>query len=774
MKLLPFKIAALVCGLGLSLAGSIQAQTRIYTFSSFAGVNFTTASSGARDGTNSLFYFPKGVAVYNGTNVYVADYFNNTIRKLTLMGTNWVASTFVGQLAAGYTNATGTNAQFSAPLSVAVDGAGNVYVADFGNQVIRKATPAGVVSTLAGQPGVTGTNDGTGAGAQFYYPEGVALDAATNVYVADTDNHTIRKITPAGLVTTLAGQALVPGGADGTGAGATFNYPRALAVDANTNIFVSDTSNNTIRKITPNGGNWVVTTLAGQVRIAGSVDATGTNALFNWPIGIAVDSTGIIYVADQDNNALRKITTGNVVTTLAGKLNQSGSADGMGTNALFYGLAGVAVSGDTNLFVSDMYNNIIRKVTSAGAVITIGGAASVGGRDGIGTSAQFNQPLGMVLDGATNLYVADQLNSTIRKITPAGIVSTIAGQMAKRGSMDGTGTNALFNEPAGIVVDPATNLYVADTYNNTIRKITPTGVVTTIAGQAGVVGHDDGTGTNALFFDPFGLAMDGAMNLYAVDGYNNLIRKLTPAGTNWIVTALAGNPGQSGSADGTGTNASFNIPFGIAVDKGTNLYVTDTYNNTIRQLKLVAGSWVVSTIAGQVGQTGGTDGIGTNALFYEPWGIAVDSATNLYVADRRNDSIRKISPAGTNWVVTTIGGYAQYFGGADGTAYRARFEEPGGLTLDNPGNLYVADSLNNAIRLGVTHPLPSLTITQTGTNAVVSWPAWAYEFQLETLSGLEPGNYWYSADGTASLVNTNLVLTNGISSGNAFYRLNLQ
>ncbi|PWU15996.1 MAG: hypothetical protein C5B50_14245 [Verrucomicrobia bacterium] len=334
--------------------------------------------------------------------------------------------------------------------------------------------------------------------------------------------------------TTLAGSAGTIGSTDGTGTNALFDLPSGVAVDSAGNVYVADTFNSTIRKITTARA---VSTLAGQAGVQGSDDGTTTNALFAYPHDVAVDSAGNLYVGDSGNQTIRKVTPAGVVTTLAGFAGLAGSANGTGTNAQFYGPTGVAVDGAGNVYVADTDNSTIRKVTPTGAVSTLAGlAGSFGSADGSSNNARFYYPFGVALDGATNVYVADTLNNTIRKITPAGVVSTLAGQAGISGSVDGTGTNALFNNPSGLVMDSATNLYVADKYNNTIRKITPAGLVSTLAGQAGIFGSSDGAGTNALFYYPSSVAVDAAANLYVADAYNYTIRlgrfeplQITPA-----------------------------------------------------------------------------------------------------------------------------------------------------------------------------------------------------------------------------------------------------
>jgi sugar lactone lactonase YvrE len=322
-------------------------------------------------------------------------------------------------------------------------------------------------TTLAGAT-TSGTVDGTGNAARFNQPNAVAVDASGNVYVADTANHTIRKITFFGVVTTIAGSAGVSGNIDGIGTAARFNLPRGIAVDSAGNIYVGDTSNSAIRKITPAG---VVTTLAGGT--AGSLDGTGAAARFLSPNGVAVDAVGIVYVADAGNNSIRKITPDGVVTTLAGGLSpvNFGSVDGIGTAARFASPRGVAVDTSSNIYVADRDNNLIRKVTASGVVTTLAGLANgiTGSTDGTGTAARFNGPYGVAVDTSGNVYVVDTSNKLIRKITPAGVVTTLAGLAGSVGSTDGTGIAVRFSDPQGIAVDARGNLYVADTNNHSIR-----------------------------------------------------------------------------------------------------------------------------------------------------------------------------------------------------------------------------------------------------------------------------------------------------------------
>lgn len=621
---------------------------------------------GSADGTGpaAAFQLPQSVAVDSSGNVYVADSRGSTIRKITPAG---VVTTFAGIAGMpGSTDGTGGAARLDNPSGVAVDGTGNVYVADSFNRTIRKITPAGAVTTFAGSPGVVGSADGTGAAASFYIPMGVAVDVAGNVYVTDAGNFNIRKITADGAVSTLAGAAGIGGSADGVGAAARFNMPSGITADSAGNVYVADQGNHTIRKITPAAE---VTTLAGTAGSAGSADGAGPAARFDHPTGIAADSAGNLYVGDEFNGTIRKITTAGAVTTLAGNPRAGGSADGTGAAARFSFPEGVAVDASGNVFVADAFNTIIRKVTAAGVVTTLAGTASLaGGTDGTGAAARFFTPAGVVADRYCNVFVTDV--GAVRKITSAGVVTTFAGVAGGFGSEDGIGSAAGFDSPNGIAIDRAGNLYVADEGNHTVRKITPAGKVTTLAGTAGMRGSADGTGSAARFNFPAAVAADAHGNVYVADLGNITIRKITPAGA---VTTLAGATGMQGSVDGTGSAARFHVPAGIAVDADGNVFVADYGSDSIRK---VTPAGVVTTLAGTAFVSGSADGSGPDARFNRPTGMAVDSAGNLLVADGYNSTIRRVTPAG---VVTTVAGTPGVAGILLGAA--PRFSSPQFLTV---------------------------------------------------------------------------------------------
>ncbi|MGI8820321.1 MAG: protein kinase domain-containing protein [Chthoniobacterales bacterium] len=311
------------------------------------------------------------------------------------------------------------------PAGIAVDSSGTIYVADFAQHAIRQTSAAGTMTVLAGTPGSAGHAPGRGSLARFHHPGAVAVGPDGTIYVADTDNHLIRKITREGLVTSLAGQPGKPGHQDGPISSATFNYPTGVAADRTGNIYVADFSNHLVRKINPAG---VVSTLAGSAGEPGHADGLGADARFKQVHGLAVDGAGQVYAADFGNHTIRKITPEGLVTTLAGLAEQPGSADGVGASARFSASYGVTADDVGNVYVADTSNHTIRKITPDGTATTLAGlAGNVGSTDGAGREALFAVPTGVASDHAGNIYVADFGNHAIRKITPAGVVSTLGG-----------------------------------------------------------------------------------------------------------------------------------------------------------------------------------------------------------------------------------------------------------------------------------------------------------------------------------------------------------
>lgn len=607
----------------------------------------------------------------DGENLYVTEMLNNTIRKIAF------ASGEVTTLA-GVAGASGSDdssdglAKFSMPLGLTTDGT-NVYVCDGGNNTIRQVELAtGFVSTIAGSADHSGSADGTGAEARFNNPNSIATDGI-NLYVTDVGNDTIRQVVIAtGVVTTLAGSAGNAGSTDGSGTAARFDTPNGIAL-AGENLYVADTSNNTIRKIVIASAE--VTTLAGNAGNDGSSDGIGAVARFNSPRGLSLEGSDL-YVTDSGNHTIRKVSTATAeVTTPAGIPLESGANDGIGTEARFYAPRGIMAVG-SDLYVAGYMNNLIRKVdisTPENTVTTFAGFIS----------HQFDE---ITTDGSY-LFISDSSTHTIQKVEIAtGEMTTLAGRLGSPGSIDGDKSVALLDRPAGVTTD-GTNLYVAEYYDNTIRKVVlATGEVSTLAGSTGIYGAADGIGSAAEFNAPYGLTTDGT-NLYVADMSNQTIRQIVIA--TGEVTTLAGSAGNSGSADGVGTDARFFFPLGITTD-GINLYVADFYNSAIRQIVIATGE--VTTLALVQSETDA--GSVSPILIDAPAGITTDG-TNLYVTDNRNNTVYKVVIA--SGVVTTVAGNAESSGSTDGPASVALFNGLVGITTDGT-TLYVLDSYGKILR----------------------------------------------------------------------------
>ena len=592
---------------------------------------------------------------------------------------------------AGSSDGIGSNARFNHLSGNAVDSTGNVYVADSSNQTIRKITPDGVVTTFAGTPGVTGATDGPGVVAQFCAPTGLAIDNGGFLYVTEECGAAIRKISPTGVVSTFAGTRGKSGSLDGALNTATFGHLSGIAIDAAGTLYTADIGNNTIRKVSPYGN---VTTLAGISGVYGSADGIGSAATFSGPTGITVDAQGNVFVVDSSNQTVRKITATGIVSTLAGTVGVRGNADGLRSLATFnfatpgsgeFGqspLSGIVIDNSGTIFLTDYFNNTIRKISSTGFVTTVVGGF-LGYLDAQGSSARLRTPTGLSIDSTGNFYVSEEYNWTVRKVSSSFTTTTIAGKPLIRGSKDGIKGVASFNLPTSVAADAAGDLYVADNNNNVVRKISVAGVTTTLAGNVGVIGTTDGPGSAALFYHPSGIVVDGGGNVYVSDQQANTIRKISSAG---VVSTLAGDSSSSGAgfADGVGSAAKFFGPMGLALDSAGNVYVADAFNSAIRK---VSPSGVVTTIGNRM------TGLAVT-------GVAVDAAGNVYFSSANKGNIQKISLDGTVAILAGSAKISSdESGSTDGLGTSARFSFPNSIAIDGSGNVFVSDSGNCTVRM---------------------------------------------------------------------------
>jgi sugar lactone lactonase YvrE len=686
----------------------------------------------------------------------------------------YLFSTLAGVSSEGSADGTGTAARFFGPTGLTVTSDGMLYVTDTGNHTIRKITPAGVVTTVAGAAGRTGSTDGSAASARFRAPTSIQAAGMSpwGFYIADQGNHTIRWLRADNTVSTYTGVAGEPGSADG-GSIARLRSPYTLSINTAGTIHFADTGNHTIRDV-PSLYDFIrqtpVTTLAGSAGQPGFADGVGSAVRFDTPsgivqlgvwlyvsdsgnsairkghvtgrdfaiIGTAADPRQMatdfqnVYVAERGASRIRKISESGIDTILAGSATgETGWLDATGLDARFDHPEGVAADSAGNVYVGDTGNNVIRKIAASGAVTTLAGLAApaaIGSLDGRGDAARFRLLTGVTADADGVVYVADTGNHTIRKVAADGTVSTLAGQAQAAGNADGNGSAARFHSPSGLAVDGTRAVFVADTGNSTIRRISTAGVVTTIAGSAGAIGAIDGNGAAARFNLPQGLAVDATGNLFVADTNNFTLRKIASDGT---VTTVAGTAGVSGSTDGTGSAARFTNPVGVAVDLAGNVYVAEPTQHTIRK---VTPAGVVTTLAGAAGHAGYADGTGAQALFNHPNAVAVDATGTVYVTDQGNYLVRAIASDG---VVRTVAGLAEASGSADGLGEEARFSYVGGVAVDRMSTLYVTNG--TALRKGIPARAPAIATQPQSQTVLVGGNV---TFSVAATSSFEASYQW--------------------------------
>jgi hypothetical protein len=495
------------------------------------------------------------------------------------------------------------NAQLSNPSDVAVDAVGDIFIADTYNNVIREVNHAtGVITTVAGNGDSGYSGDGGPAtSAKLNSPAGVAVDAAGDIFIVDSGNNVIREVNHnTHLISTVAGIWNSDGysGNGGPATSAQLDGPSAVAVDAAGDIFIADTGNNVIREVNASTG--IISTIAGN----GTAGYTGdgyaaTSAKLNNPTGVAVDAVGDVFIADQDNDVIRKVDTSGDISTVAGNYDLGAGYTGDGgpaTDAELQNPAGVAVDAAGDIFIADTGNNVVREVDHVTQdITTIAGDYDAGsgysGDGGLASSAQLNGPLGVAVNSAGDLFIADAGNNVVREVT--GLITTVAGNGTSGSGGDG--------EPASVAAlnfpwASAGDVYIADYNNDVVREVNnATGVITTVAGN-GETGYsgDGGPATDAELDGPAGVAVDSAGDIFIADLGNSKVREVNAA--TGIITTVAGNGDTGYSGDGgAATSAELNGPQGLAID-GQYLYIADTGNNVIRRVDLATGT--ITTVAG--------------------------------------------------------------------------------------------------------------------------------------------------------------------------------
>jgi sugar lactone lactonase YvrE len=627
-------------------------------------------------------------------------------------------TTVAGSGTAGFAGDGGpaTAAQLSEPPGVAVDPAGNLFIADRLNHRVRMvAADTGIITTVAG----TGTagfggDGGPATGARLSVPRGVALDASGNLFIADFGNARVRKVEArTAIITTVAGGGATLGDG-GPATSARVSGVAAVALDATGNMFIAEQQTHRVRMVA--AGTGIITTIAGIGTSGFSGDGgPATGAQLASPTGVAVDASGNLFIAE--GSRIRKVAAGTgIIATVAGGGREPVLEGNPAVSAGIGNPAGVALDASGNLFIASRSHNTVYKVGDTGIIRPVAGTGvrGFGGDGGPATGAQLDPsptfgPFGLAVDRSGNLFIADVGNHRIRKVAAEpGLITTAAGTGAPGFSGDGgPATGAQLKNPRGIVVGRSGNLFIVDTDNHRVRKVeAETGVITTVVGT-GVQGFggDGGPATSAQLAFPTGLAMDARGDLFIADLFNYRVRKIA-AGTG-LITTVAGSgppaPAPGGFAgDGSpATGARLNLPRGVALDASGNLFIADSGNARVR--KVAAGTGIITTVAG-TGTAGfaGDGGPATSAQLGGflgvdgPGGVGVDASGDLFIADSFNNRIRKVS-AGTG-IITTVAGGGTGDRGDGGPATSARLSGPASVALDSTGNLFIADPGHYRIR----------------------------------------------------------------------------
>ena len=673
----------------ISIAGQIFTVTQAGIFpliSTLAGGGLPATQA---PGTSFSIPLSNGIAVDSAGNVYFSSPTLNAVLKMDPTG---MVTRVAGTGVSGQAGDSGPalSAQLYNPSGVAVDSAGNLYIADTGNGRIRKVDNLGTITTVAGNGCCYGGDGGPAAAAQLDGPYGVAVDSSGNLYIADTYNSRIRKVTTTGTITTVAGNGTSGYSGDGgPAAAAELRYPFAVIVDGSGDLLIADTDNYRVRKVDTSGN---ITTVAGNGTCCYSGDGgQAINARLSLPYGLALDASGNLYIADASNSRVRKVSASGAINTVAGNGVSGFYGDGgPAIAAQFRNPEGVAVDGSGNLYIADTGNMRIRGVSGSTVTTLAGGAVGDGG---LAVFAFFNQPSGVARDSAGNTYVADSYNNLVRKVGPGGSIGTVVGTGVAGYSGDGgAASNAQLNAPQGLALDAAGNLFIADSANHRVRRVDGSGRITTVAGNGlGSYGGDNNAATLAPIGTPYGLALDSIGNLYISDVTNNVVRKVDSSG---VIGTAAGSGGYGYSGDGgPATQSKLYGPYGVAVDSSGNLYIADRYNYRVRMVS----NGTITTVAGTGTCCYNGDGPATKSELDDPSGVAVDAAGNLYIADTYNERVRVVLAGGN--IVTVAGTGAYGYSGDGGSAAGAAFRLPYALVLDASGNIVVSDQSNNAVRL---------------------------------------------------------------------------
>jgi uncharacterized protein (TIGR03437 family) len=632
--------------------------------------------------TAAQFGAIQGIALDAAGNLYLSDTDRNCVRKVDTKG---IVTTVAGTGTAGFAGDGGaaTEALLNLPYGLAADSSGALYVADLGNNRVRRIGPDGVISTVAG----TGTAGSSGDGgpataAQLMGPRNLAVDASGNLYISEFEGHRVRKVFSTGQIATLAGTGVAGLRGDGGAAvAAQLAFPAGLALDASGSLYIADSQNQRIRKVLPNG---VISTALG-----------GSTAITLYtPLSVAIDTSGDILVGDA-SFTVNAYTPAGKWNRVAGIGAPGYAGDGgLAASALLSAVRDLAAAANGNLYIADGVH--VRLVDNSGAIATVAGDGYLHavGDGGSALAALLSQPSALALDFGGNLYIADPGTQRVRKVGANNVIQTLAGTgIAGMGGELMAASASALNSPMGVAVAPTGVVYIADTYNHRIRAVSADGTIATVAGTGtSGTGAENQPWTQTALRGPRGVCVDRQDTLFIVDTSNHRVLRAAP-GALMATAAGNGSPGAAGDG-GSARLAQLDQPGACAVDTAGNLFIADTLNHRIRK---VTAAGIISTLAGS-GQPGasGDEGPATAACLNSPSGVTADDNGNVFVADTGNQVIRQVTPDGIIHLIA--GQYAAGFAGDGGPATSALLDAPAGLVLDGAGDLYLADSGNNRVR----------------------------------------------------------------------------
>ncbi len=724
---------------------------------------------------------PVGLALDSNGNLFIVDTHANRVYEVTA-GT---VTVFAGTGAQGYSGdtAAATAAQLSLPTGIFIDASNNIFIADSGNNVIREvANSTNIITTVAGNqaagPGFSG-DSGSPTAAQLNNPMGVFVDAAGDIFIADSGNNAIREVVAGAppLIKTIAGSSIGSAGFTGDGGAATsatLHNPQGVALDGASNIFIADHDNNAIREVL--ASDKTIHTYAGSATGVPGVSPDGTlatAALLHSPSAVVVDSNGDVFIADTGNSIIREVTLpGKLIQTKAG--NGTAGFGGDGGNAKQAQLSfprGVFVDTSGNILISDTGNSFVRLVTALDGLIhqSVGNSTlSFSGDTFLATDASLSAPNGVAVNGVGDIFIADTSNNVIRRVlNSTGIIQTVAGiGLAGFGGNNSLATSALLNGPSDVFVDGFGNFFIADTNNNEIREVVAaTGNIKPVAGNgtAGFSG-DGGFAVNAQLSGPTGVFVDGSGNIFIADRGNNVIREVTAADSK--IHTIAGNNTSGFSGDnGPAISAQLSAPAGVAVDAFGNVFIADTGNNVVREVLATgpnAGN-IVPFAGNHTAGFSGDNGSPTSAQLNGPTGVVLDPSGDVFIADTKNHVVREVLFGGN--IQTVAGNHTAGFSGDGGLATSAMLHSPAGIAVDTLGGLEIADTGNNRIRdvAGLVQvPAVTLSVATLTFNSQVIGSVSASQPVTVTNSGAAPmaiGNIGIT-DAATGAITTNFTQTN--------------